>query len=57
LLQGSDFAKQFDQQSFKLGTAQSRKARWRQHMMQRIHQPESGQAKNAFLPGVLPLTP
>ncbi len=45
LLQGGDFAKQSNQQSLKLRTAQRGKGGRRRHMMQRIHGAESTQEK------------
>ena len=53
LLQGGDFTEQFDQQSFKLWTAERGKGGRRRHMMQRVHRRESAQEKNAAVPGLL----
>ena len=55
LLQGGDFAEQFNQQSLKLCTAQRGKGGWRRHMTQRIHGVESAQGKNEAPPTLLPL--
>jgi hypothetical protein len=55
LLQGGDFTEQFNQQSLKLRTAQRGKGGWRRHMMQRVHDAESAQEKNAAVPAILPL--
>src|ERR1019366_6677570 len=57
LLQGGDFTEQFDQQSFKLWTAERGKGGRRRHMMQRVHRRESAQEKNAAVPGLLLLLP
>ena len=42
LLQGGDFAEQFDQQSFKLCTAQRGKGGWRRHIRKESHRVRAG---------------
>ncbi len=54
LLQRSYLAVQFDQQSFKIWTAQRRKGGGWRHMMQRLDGGESAQGKNEAYPHFCP---
>src|ERR1700733_1062941 len=55
LFQGGNFAKQFNQQSFKLWTAQRGKGRWPRHTRLESDHVEPVQEKNAAVPTLLPL--
>ena len=55
LLQRGNFAEQFNQQRFKLWTAQIGEGRWRWHVHTESYPIEPGQAKNEWLPTLLPL--
>jgi hypothetical protein len=55
LFQVGDFAKQFNQQSLNLWSAQVREAGWRRNIRKESRRVEPGQAKNAGLPTFLPL--
>jgi len=58
LFEDGNFTQNFNQQSLKLWTAQTRKREWlRRHMMKRIRHAESAQEKNAPMPTLLPLLP
>src|ERR1700684_3685860 len=52
--QGGNLSKQFNQQSLKLGTAQSGKGRWRRHIRKESDRVEPEQEKNAPCPRFCP---